>query len=119
MRANMRSPDTMRANMRSPDVARANMRSPNSGHSRQASLVGKTATAFPTTVKAKKLGFFKRKPKQLNDGHRLSATVTAADRIADLPGKNVSSSGWMSGKKIKKKEASATAGGGGGGCAVM
>jgi hypothetical protein len=121
LRANTRSPDVLRANMRSPDAMRASMRSPNSGHSRQTSLVGKTATAFPTTVKAKKLGFFKRKRKGVVDDHRLSGAGagTGADRAAaDLLGKNVpSSSGWMSGKKIKKKEASASAGGNG--CAVM
>jgi hypothetical protein len=121
LRANMRSSDVLRASMRSPDVLRANMRSPNSGHSRQASLIGRTATAFPTTVKAKKLGFFKRKRKGVDD-HRLSGAGAGAgaDRIPDPPVKNVASTGWMSGRKIKKKDGKpSTAGGSGSGCAVM
>ena len=112
------APDVPRGNVRSPGVPRSNLRSPNSGHSyshshshsRQASLVGKTA-AFPTTVKVKKRGFFKRNSKSVDDRRH------TADGIADLSGRNAANSGWMSGKKIKKKEGSAP--GGGGGCAVM
>lgn len=120
LRGNVRTLDALplRVNMRSPDILRAGMRSPNSGHSRQTSLVGKTTTAFPTTVKAKKLGFFKRKRKGV-DEHRLSGVAARTDSVADLPGKTAPSSSWMSGKKIKKKDASASAGGAGGGCAVM
>jgi hypothetical protein len=83
------------------------MRSPNSGHSRQASLVGKTATAFPATTKTKKLGFFKRKRKGVDDPRLSSAGAgTVTDRVPDLPGKNVPRSAWTSGKKIKKRESS-------------
>ena len=78
------------------------MRSPNSGHSRQTSLVGKTTTAFPTTVKAKKLGFFKRKRK---GGERDSALYEGQAGMKESP----SDMQWMTGKK--KKE--------GGGCVVM
>jgi hypothetical protein len=105
LRADSQSPDHLSAHMRSPDPLRNNMRSPNSGHSRQASLVGKNATAFPTTVKAKKLGFFKRKRKGVDD-HRLSSAGAGTDRDPDPSGKHVPSSGWASGKKIKKKEGS-------------
>jgi hypothetical protein len=105
--AHIRSPDALRATIRSPDVHRVNMRSPNSGHSRQASLVGKTATAFPATTKTKKLGFFKRKRKGVDDPRLSSAGAgTVTDRVPDLPGKNVPRSAWTSGKKIKKRESS-------------
>ena len=115
------APDVPRGNARSPEVLRSSLRSPNSGHSRQTSLVCKTA-ALPTTAKVKKRGFFKRNKKSADNPRSFGGSSrVAADGTADLPGKKAASSGWMSGKKIKKKEGAASAGGSGGGsgCAVM
>jgi hypothetical protein len=80
-----------------PDVPRGNVRSSVGGHSRRTSQNINVKTAFPPTVKAKKLGFFKRKRK-------------GGDDPAVYEGRNESKSDsqWMGGKK--KKE---------GGCVVM
>jgi hypothetical protein len=87
------------------------------------------AAAFPTTVKAKRLGFFKRKRKGVDEQPRSFGGSRAAGDpvvVVDLPGKkDGSGSGWMSGRKIKKNKkdeggaSAATGGGSGGGCAVM
>lgn len=79
-----------------PSVPRGNVRSPSSGHSRRTSQNIKTA--FPPTVKAKKLGFFKRKRK---GGDESGAYVGVKQGKSEVQ--------WMAGKK--KKE--------GGGCVVM
>lgn len=82
-----------------PSVPRGNVRSPTGGHSRRTSQNIVIKTAFPPTVKAKKLGFFKRKRK---GGERDSALYEGAKESAgDMQ--------WMAGKK--KKE--------GAGCVVM
>lgn len=85
-----------------PSVPRGNgamVRSSTSGHSRRASQL--SVAAFPTTAKAKRMGFFKRKKQPSEDfgtyGHR-----------KDVPSRNVVN--WMSGKKKRNKE---------GGCLVM
>jgi hypothetical protein len=80
-----------------PDVPRGNARSPIGGHSRRTSQNINIKTAFPPTVKAKKLGFFKRKRKGGDDAVLYEGRSGSK---SDAP--------WMAEKK--KKE---------GGCVVM